>query len=424
MRPQKNNGSVDIEDFSDDAHEEEDCENTPDSKSGKPDEDNSDGSTQEIAKSVRHGRSNSLTFDRHGTSSPMKYSDRNTTTEDSEVDQAAMKDAIVISVISLEVAARCYKKFHENLKKDKTYNAVTRGVLKPSTERELVKNVNYTSAREYQSAFSEILKNKEPAHCVPIVEGPRDDLPNFFTTEDCRGKSYRYERNAFYLQGKTDKGAKDDRQSINFYLRSDAQNIFSFEEVEIPCSSGKGFPAVEIIFSTVDEQKFSTLVVHIPNRLTGSQKACKAVHQDLEKYAEQRKNQDNIILSGYVGDTNYQNLAQENSQPSYGGNQGKNYKSPTSSGAKERTYFMQGVSLAKSKRVRFSQPSTLNQVKLDHTKTTNTDHPSIQIIIQMDAKIKNKNRKVVSAVRGGLFGRKKSESEPIMRSSDHQFTYE
>jgi hypothetical protein len=135
--------------------------------------------TQDNIENNKIGRSNSEVVDDNGTPSPIKYSERNVT-EKCDGQKNVMKDAIVISVISLEAGAKYYAQYHEQLENDKLHNHVKKGPLSKAIILRFKKNVNYTSAKTYADAFSEILKNKEPAHCIAVLEGARENFPDAF----------------------------------------------------------------------------------------------------------------------------------------------------------------------------------------------------------------------------------------------------
>lgn len=403
--PVKESAEIQIpeEDFSD-AHSESDSE----IEAGKNenadefDEDSSDlGSTEEAVQKNILTRSNSRFFNKEKLSNPIRISERNTV-GDSPANQADMKDAFIVAMISLEAGARFYKTYHAKLRRNRLFNAKVFGRVDSGVQEELVSYVNYSSQDTYESAFSEILKNKEPAHCVVVIEGSRNNFPQKFCTQDGRDKSYEYQLHSFSISGQKRDGSRDDKQSMSFYLRSTTPDILFFNEVKIPCGKDDGFVAAEAIFSTEDDKKFGILFVHIPNRFTKTQGACEKVNGYIMEYAKTRESKDGVVLLAYYGDTNFKQVMQKNGRPSYGGSQEGSYVSPTSSGAKSPTAFMQASTLIKTKSAIVKQPSTLNQVNLlAHEKT---DHISMAGSILVDAPIKRE-------VRTSLFGKSKAEDE-------------
>ncbi len=389
-----------VDDHFDDA--EDDSEETPTENLEYEEED--PGSTEDIAAGKRLARSNSTFFDKKRTSNPIKPADRNTT-EDANDDLEKWKDAVIISVISLEAAAQHYKGFHDGLKKGLLFNSEVKGTVDKNIQNELAKNISYTSQKSYANAFSEILKNKEPAHCVPVMEGSREHMPEKFEAQCGSGKKYHYVLNKFYIDGQN--GRKDTRQYMHFYLRTDVQQIISFQKTIIHHEKGKSFAVTEIMFSTVDEQMFSVIAVHIPNDFVGSVPICKKTDKFIRDYAEKRK-KEGVLVIAYLGDTNYKKPIQQHSCPSLGGNQEKSYVSPPSSGRKEHTYFMQVVSLTKDDRVRVLQPSTLNFVTLNGETPDKTDHPSIQCQILLKSRLQNRQ----SPKKIGVFEERRSKSSP------------
>lgn len=363
-------------------------------------------STPEIVRLRKPGRSNSQSFNRDGLSIRMGFSQRNivggVATSPTE-----MKDALIISIISLEAGAKFYKTYHQRLEANKNYNSVINGQLEPKVNEALNKNVSYTTQAEYHDAFRDILQNKEPAHCVSVIEGPRDNFPTSFTSKDANGKEYQYSLHEFKVDGKNCKGHRDEKQNISFYVRTSMEKSLSFDAVDIPIGD-TSFQTALIKFSTQSEQEFAIMIVHLPNKLTTSQQKCEEVHAALEEYAEKRKKEEELTLLGYVGDTNYKKAMKKNSNPSYGGNQGENYLSPTSSGAKKHTDFMQANCLLENPDALITQPSTLNHVKLTGNTSANLDHPSVQTIVLVNSEIKNETRKPVQR---NLFATQKPEPQ-------------
>jgi hypothetical protein len=194
---------------------------------------------------------------------------------------------------------------------------------------------------------------------------------------------------------------------------------FSFNKIEITIKIDK-FVASEIVFSTENGLQFGAVIVHIPNQYTTSQEQSTNVHNALKRYSEERARDNNVILACYLGDTNYKKVMQANSNPSFGGNQGGNHLSPASSPAKKHTDYMQAISLTQSQRVMVNQPSTLNLVKIADNKQLTpfkTDHPSIQVIIQLDNPVKGKPKKKNPVRRGFFQPRIRKELDEISVSS-------
>lgn len=392
-----------VEDHSDDA--ENDSEEFH-AKNPEIDEWEEDlGSTEEIVTGKKLGRSNSSFFDKKGTPSPIKPADRNTT-EEVNGNPTEMKDMLIISVISLEAGASHYKNYHKGLqKKGLLFNAKVEGRVDEKVKQALVKNVTYSTQASYAKAFSEMLKNKEPAHCVPIIEGSRNNMPKNFEAECASGKKYQYILNEFHIDGQN--GRKDARQCMHFYLRADMQQTFSIKKTIISHEEKKCFAVAEIMFSTIDEQKFSVIVVHIPNAFIGSVPACNKTDAFIRKYAENRK-KEGVQVIAYLGDTNYEKPIQTHSCPSLGGNQERQYVSPTASGASEHTHFMQVISTTKNNDVRILQPSALNSVFMAGDTKEKTDHPSFQCQILLGAKLQSRK----SPAKNPIFIERRAKSSP------------
>ena len=103
-----------------------------------------------------------------------------------------------------------------------------------------------------------------------------------------------------------------------------------------------------------------------------------------------------MVVTGYVGDTNYPKPMQERSAPSMGGilPQGGTLR-PQSSGAQQETNFMQSIALEPkgAARHRVKQPSTLNYVfvNTDAASRVATDHPSIMHYTSHEQSIVGRN---------------------------------
>lgn len=377
-----------------------------------------DDNTEDYVEGKKHNRSNSVSIDSNGTPSPIKYEQRNLTTNEKTEKKNPMKDALIINVISLEAGAKYHTKFHQKLSNDKLFNHNKKGRITTNVINMLKNLVNYTSSNSYACAFSELLRNKEPAHCIAVLEGSKENLPSSFTAEDAKHKKHTYIQQNFELTLNDAIGRKDKKQGMTFYVRQCMENVFTFKKTEITIKVDK-FSVAEIGFSTVNGQQFGILVVHIPNKHTTSQEQANIVNDAIERYAKSVESKINIVC--YLGDTNFKKLMQPNSSPSIGGHQCGNYLSPTSSSNDKHTDFMQAVSLLKSPKVIVNQPSTLNLVKIEGEKATTpfkTDHPSIQTILQFDALIKGKPERKES-VRRGLFltnGTKETDSTHLYKS--------
>lgn len=353
--------------------------------------------TQEMISGNRLQRTNSVYFDEKDQDLKMKPSHRNYQSgkKYERDDKKEWQDQLIINVFSLEASKNFAIKYHNKLSADKTFNMEVNSQINESVQEELAKNVGYFIETSFVNGIKSLLKDKQPPHVIPVIEGGKRDQStkkcNFddkFTFTDIQGKKHDYFLSNKYLNGKTKKGTFDVKQNMNFYIRTDMKNAISIEEINVNAGSITDiFPAAEIQFDTDDDAKYSIVIVHIPNEYAGSKS--QKTHDAIKKYCEDRTDR---IVVGYIGDTNFTHEMESFSIPSYGGNQGEFFMSPTSSSAQKHTYFMQAIAV-NDKKMSFAmgQPTALNSVYLNISDMKeNTDHPSIQTVVLLDSKIKNR----------------------------------
>lgn len=354
--------------------------------------------TPEIIRGNLPEKTNSPHFDRKGVASPIKSSDRNHQDNKKYV-AYQWKDSFIIGLFSLEASATHAKKFHGKLK-DKTtlFNHTVKGNISEEIKEEFSKNVAYTDEKSIENALIALFKAKWPPHVIPVIEGNRNSFNENVTIPNNDGEKHVYKLHSFYIQGKNALDYSDDKQSMHFYVREDMKDVMLIQETVIQIDPTKNFKVAEIIFETESDKKYSVLIPHIPNDFVKNQKDCDNVHTAFKTYAENELKK-NIIVTGYIGDTNYKKAIKAHSEPSFGGNVEGNddnhYIVPTSSSAAKHTYFMQAIALNETiNSFAMQQPSTLNLVNINNT-TENTDHPSIQTKILLDSTIKGRKYNTV-----------------------------
>lgn len=221
--------------------------------------------------------------------------------ENSSIDKKnVMKDAITISTISLEAGAKFHEAYHVQLGENKTFKSKIFGQIVDRLQTLLHKKVEYKSTSTYSEAFSECLKNKEPAHLVAIIEGSRPNFPHSFTTLDHHENEYRYDLNEFHLVGNDVRNRNDTKQNMNFYIRQDMINHISVTNAIISVAKIGTFPVAELQFSTQSRAIYGALIVHIPNKFTTTHANCDKTHNAFKKYAKDSSEKRNVILTCYI----------------------------------------------------------------------------------------------------------------------------
>lgn len=357
-------------------------------------------------------RTNSKHFDKLGNLHDMTLDKRNFLSGSLSTMKGIPRDAFKIAIFSQEASPQHHEGYDDNLNKGE--------YLKTFEGKNQVKNMDLEIANQlksgvnrienvtdYETAIPELFRNKESPHVIAVVEGEGKILPKSVTLKEKNGESYTYTLSLKSIKGEKSDGSKDDRQNMNFYVRNDMSDAIQIEETNVPVPDRGEFTVGKISFET-EEDKYSILALHIPNKFTDSVPKCQETQQALSDYANAVKTaeeKEKRTIVGYIGDTNYKEITQENSLATFGGNHEDQYLNSIASGdQKKHTVFMQAASFGTDQANSFlmAQPNALNQVGLNinikmqepQKKETvvkiRADHPSIQTTVILNGVIKNR----------------------------------
>ncbi|AEW00557.1 hypothetical protein A4D02_24820 [Niastella koreensis] len=261
-----------------------------------------------------------------------------------------------------------------------------------------------------------LFKNKTVPHVIAVIEGKeeRDTFklktevpvtdeekdPSLAVKSGKKTKSIELGyRKMGFSQGFTSKGAKDRKQNMTLYVRDDLHRAYTWSEVKVARNSEK-IPCVAVDYKTKDGKKYRSLIVHIPNIFVKSQTEVALTNAAFSKYAAKVKKEEGVIVTNYLGDTNFKKPFFDNSTPSMGGLlPNKKALNPKSSGAKDNTSFMQNVPLGKGEEgYSVMQPSTSNYIFLttDGDNKEATDHPSTLNYVAHKSPIADRYPKAIS----------------------------
>ncbi|MDR3501273.1 MAG: hypothetical protein P4L79_01660 [Legionella sp.] len=383
-------------------------------------------------------RTNSVLINSNGVVRPIKPDERNYLNNFAPKRDWDWRDGLKIAVFSQEASRNFATKFHVKIQTDagyQSYSGMSPCHLDLIAREQLLANVNYyPNVKTYPEALTKLFENRGNPQVIVVVEGKRDNLPKEFTltsplppgntaaaaaaataatgaataataatgaataatgaaiaaTGAAAAPPQRidtYKLHDDYIQGTNRLKRADNKQSMHFYVRNDMREAITTDSAVIVTNE---FIAGEIRFETASG-KYSVLVPHIPNKIA---KNPTDADQLLRNYAEVEREKSDRIVVGYIGDTNYNRVMQEYSNPATGGLNGSMYVVPTSSSAGKHTHFMQAISFGTAQDGSFlmQQPTTLNHVDLrfGNGDKTATDHPSIQTTILLDSYIQKR----------------------------------
>lgn len=327
--------------------------------------------------------------DRHTSSTKLKKED--------------FKDYSVIAVYSREAFESFGKKWKQKMNSDTLERATKKSRLGVDN-KEVSKLLNLQSRHlmetDFEKQVQKLIENKTLPHMIAVIEGREEKASlSLSTTIDDKAIDVPYTR-LTYHQGTNLKGGKDNKQSMSIYVRDDLKGVYSVSEVKVPhLTKKRSIKALAIDYSTTDDTKYRTLVVHIPNEFIGTKTKEDNTHKSFENYAEkQSKLPSPVIVTSYFGDTNYSSPRNEYSSPSMGGHTSKGgFLNPQSSSAQKETHFMQSVPLSRShKKHSVQQPSTLNSIFINSDKKIReaTDHPSMIQYVAHDQPLKGRTNDI------------------------------
>lgn len=311
-----------------------------------------------------------------------------------------VKDVSIVGVYSREAALNFGRKWKDKMLDDSS-NQVTRlsrNNVSPEDAETFLSRQNRTEEGSFNDQVNALFSDKMIPHVIVIIEGrEEEDTITLRANVASENIDLGYTRTD-YVQGKTKGGSYDNKQSMSVYLRDDMRDVYSISNETVERGNGS-IKAVGINFQTVDGKKYRSLVVHIPNEFIKGPREIEATHAAFEKYATKAaKEASPVIVTGYLGDTNYKTPIYENTVPSMGGRTPEGYTlNPQSSGAGTDTNFMQHVPLGESSTThRVFQPSTTNYVFpfTDEERKVATDHPSMMTYTGLPNDMAGRNSKI------------------------------
>lgn len=307
--------------------------------------------------------------------------------EDTALAPADMKDFSSIAVYSREAFENFGKTWRTRMNSDSLERATKlsrKGVSPEDISTALGRQSRSDISTGFNDQVQALLENKIIPHVIAVIEGKEEQssLTLGARLED-KPINLSYTR-AGYFQGLSTTGSNDNKQSMSIYVRDDMKNVYSFTK-ELVAHSEDVITSVGVNYSTTDGTKYRSLIVHIPNKFIGSTAKELATHQAFEQYAKDApKVTPGVVVTGYLGDTNFKNPMFKDTVPSMGGHlPNGNTLSPQSSGAKHDTNFMQSIPVGNDQNGHsVLQPATLNSVFLstDNLNREATDHPSMMHI--------------------------------------------
>lgn len=318
--------------------------------------------------------------------------------EDLEDDPKAFKDVSAIGVFSREAFENFGRKWKERMDAD-TDERVTKlsrkGVDKEDMESRLGLLSRSTVSTGLKDQVKDLFKDRTIPHVIAVIEGKTRE-PSLSLTAKVKDKEVvlNYTQ-VHFSQGYSNTGAKDDKQSMTVYVRDDLTNVYKVNDETVTRGANK-IGTVAVNYETVDGTKYRSLLVHIPNAYVGTQGKDTTTHDAIEEYAQrQAALADPVIVTSYVGDTNFKQPMTENSVPSMGGHlpDGRTLN-PQSSGARRDTNFMQGVPVGEGRSGhKVLQPATLNQVFINTNDLEReaTDHNSMIHLVGHDSDLAGRN---------------------------------
>ncbi|MDO3628613.1 hypothetical protein [Mucilaginibacter sp. BT774] len=326
---------------------------------------------------------------------PLSIADRKTAS--TALKKADMKDFAVVAVYSREAFENFGKKWKLKMEPD-TLDLATpdskNGVTDIEVRQMLGRQSKTLLGTDFQAQPRALLENKASPHVIAVIEG-KQELPSFSIKAKAGDKvvDVVYTRTD-YFQGENALGHKDNKQSMSFYVREDMRDVYNISKEKV-MHGDEEITTAGVNFKTENGIKYRTLVVHIPNEFLGNKTMEDETHSKFQKYAADKRVQEKVVVTSYLGDTNFKSPMSTYSSPSMGGHLSSGGTlNPRSSSAKKPTHFMQDVPLsAGEKGHSLLQPSTLNYVFIspDADNREATDHPSIMQYVALDSELKGRS---------------------------------
>ncbi|RPG32277.1 MAG: hypothetical protein CBB72_010975 [Muricauda sp. TMED12] len=264
---------------------------------------------------------------------------------------------------------------------------------------------NRTKESAYGDQINALFKNKMIPHVIAVIEGETEEEPITLKTKVKETElSLKYERKEYKKglkitkRGERQIESAEPRQHLTVYVRDDMTDVYSVSTVEIPRSykgEKRKMKAVAIDYETTDGKKYRTLVVHIKNDYASGNKQVRQSHEAFKAYARDVASKEGRVVTGYIGDTNYDKPFYERSVPSMGGysSSGEHINPRASANNTRDTNYMQHIPLDdQADEYSVRQPSTLNYVFPETGSVT--DHPSILGYTAHKKRLKGRNSKV------------------------------
>ncbi|MBV8390835.1 MAG: hypothetical protein JO080_13615 [Mucilaginibacter sp.] len=359
-----------------------------------------DGSLRRSASQAKLTRSNSV--DR--LDKPLEHDKRKRAREeDIKLGTGAMKDFSVIGVFSREAFENFGKAWKTVMSSDSLQRPtkVSKMDAKPTEISDRLGRLSSsTITTGFEDQVQALFENRTVPHVIAVIEGKKEQASfSLKTRVEDKPVGLSYTRTTF-SQGLNAKGSIDDKQSMSFYVRDDMKAAYSFSEVSVE-HGDEVIRSVAIDYKTQDGNMYRSLVVHIPNQFVGTGAKESTTHQAFEGYAKATAIQKNpVVVTGYLGDTNFQRPYFKDSVPSMGGHLSSgDALNPRGSGAQSKdTHFMQHVPVGEDQGGHsVMQPATLNYLflKPDDVNREATDHPSMIAITAHGSEISGRDPAVL-----------------------------
>lgn len=338
--------------------------------------------TKRSASQERKNRSSSL----DGRGSKLEHRGRKRAREDDNY--LASEDIIDVSVIGV-YSREAFENYGKKWKKIRESNPAglttkkSRIEVDPNVVSERLSLLHTTHVSTgFQDQINALFKDRVIPHVIVVIEGKEEQSSlKIGSRVDDKDIELDYTKKP-YVQGRNSLRSIDDKQSMNVYVRNDMELVYTITEEYVKKGNEK-IKCIGLNYQTYDGKeykKYMSLVVHIPNSFIGSPGKDEETHKAFEAYATKKK-EEGIIVTNYLGDTNYQNAMSSNSGPSMGGilPDGKTLIAKGSPAKKDKI-FIQSVSLGPGdSEYTILQPAALNIVHLtpDAQNRESTDHPSM-----------------------------------------------
>lgn len=330
-----------------------------------------------------------------------------------------MKDFSVIAVYSREASRNFAKTWEQLINRTQSDSSELFGITteqqhdSPENAIFLIQKLKFTrQSTDLEIQIKALLENRMIPHIIAVIEGPAGpDKINIEYDLESQKVTLPYVQRHFF-KGADINGRPDAKQNMTFYARKDMCDAYAFVNVEIKCDENEIIKCTAIDYKAESDTLFRSLVVHIPNKFTSTKADVAATYKAFVNYAQiMAKESKPIVVTGFLGDTNFADAYFKNSVPSIGGHLSDgNTLNPQSSGAKRATNFMQSIPVIEKPSCHcVLQPATTNYVTIasDEENKVATDHPSLIHFTAHNSVIVGRNPDAIS---GYYFPEEKKET--------------